>query len=120
MGIMEQKWTYGLWGAAAGAIALAVVGFSWGGWQTASSANQIAKDLSDKNVVAALAPFCVDRFLKGADATTQSSELLKFTTSYERGSFLEKGGWTSMPGSKEPNWAVARACGDLLVAAAKK
>ena len=44
---MEQKWTYGLWGAAAGAIALAVVGFSWGGWQTASSANQIARRTHD-------------------------------------------------------------------------
>jgi hypothetical protein len=116
---MQEKYTYGLWGAAAGAVALAIVGFSWGGWQTASSANRIAKEVSDKNVIAALAPFCVDRFLKGADAA-QSAELPKFTTTYERGSFLEKGGWTSMPGSKETNWGVGRACGDLLAAAVKK
>jgi hypothetical protein len=115
---MEQKWTYGLWGAAAGAVALGIVGFSWGGWQTASSANRIAKELSDKYVIAALAPFCVDRFLKAADAT-QSADLLKLTTNYERGSFLEKGGWTSLPGSKETNWGVGRACGDLLAAAKK-
>src|SRR4029077_5950883 len=31
---MQEKYTYGLWGAAVGAIALAVVGFSWGGWST--------------------------------------------------------------------------------------
>jgi hypothetical protein len=58
-------------------------------------------------------------FLKSADAT-QSADLLKLTTNYDRGSFLEKGGWTNVPDSKETNWAVGRACGDLLAAAAKK
>ena len=32
---MQEKYTYGLWGAVAGAIALTVVGFTWGGWSTA-------------------------------------------------------------------------------------
>jgi hypothetical protein len=41
-------------------------------------------------------------------------------TNYERGSFLEKAGYTSLPGSKDTNWGVGRACGDLLAAAAKK
>jgi hypothetical protein len=41
-------------------------------------------------------------------------------TSYERDSFLEKAGYTSLPGSTETNWGVVRACGDLLAAAAKK
>ena len=55
-----------------------------------------------------------------APDATQSAELLKVTTGYERSSFLEKGGFTSVPGSTEGNRGVARACGDLLVAAAKK
>jgi hypothetical protein len=76
-------------------------------------------ELSEKKVIAALAPFCVDRFRKSADAT-QSAELLKFTTNYERGSFLEKAGYTGLPGSTESNWAVGRACGDLLAIAPKK
>jgi hypothetical protein len=42
------------------------------------------------------------------------------TTDYERGSFLENAGYTSLPNSTKPNWAVGRARGDLLVAAAKK
>ena len=108
-----------IWGAIAGAIATLILGFYFGGWHTAHSADQLANERSGNKVIAALAPFCVDRFRKSADAA-QSAELLTFTTNYERGSFLEKGGWTSLPGSTETNWAVGRACGDLLAAAVKK
>ncbi len=115
---MEQKWTYSLWGAAGGAVVTMSLGFYLGGWQTTSSANRMANELSQTNVIAALAPFCVDRFRKSADAV-QSAELLKLTTGYERSSFLEKGGFTSLPGSTEANWGVARACGDLLATGTK-
>jgi len=108
-----------VWGAVGGAIATLILGFYWGGWETTSSANRMANEQSEKKVIAALAPFCVDRFLKSADAM-QSAELLKFTTNYERGSFLEMAGYTNLPGSTVTNWAVGRACGDLLAAAAKK
>jgi hypothetical protein len=118
MDTMGQKWTYGLWGAAAGAVVTMSLGFYLGGWQTTSSANRMANELSEKNVIAALAPFCVDRFRKSADAA-QSAQLLKFTSGYERSSFLEKGGFTGLPGSTESNWGVARACGDLLAAGTK-
>lgn len=108
-----------IWGAVVGAIATLILGFYFGGWHTRGSAEQLAHERSEKKVITALAPFCVDRFRKSADAA-QSAELLTFTTNYERGSFLEKGGWTTLPGSTETNWAVGRACGDLLAAAAKK
>jgi hypothetical protein len=107
------------WGAVGGALATLILGFYWGGWETATSASRMANEQSEKKVIAALAPFCVDRFLKSADAT-HSAELLKLTTNYERGSFLEKAGYTNLPGSTVTNWGVGRACGDLLVAAAKK
>lgn len=106
-------------GAVIGGLITVVLGFYWGGWHTASGADRTAKELSDRKVVAALAPFCVDQFLKTADAT-QTAALLKLTSDWERGNYLEKGGWTGLPGSKEPNWAVGRACGDLLAVAAKK
>ena len=76
-----------VWGAVGGAMLTLIAGFYWAGWQTTSSANRMANEQSDKKVIAALAPFCVDRFLKSADAA-QSAELLKFTTNYERGNFL--------------------------------
>jgi hypothetical protein len=108
-----------MWGAVGGAIATLALGFYWGGWHTTGSANRMVSEQSEKKVIAALAPFCADRFVKSASAA-QSAELLKITTNFERGSFLEKGGYTSSPGSTEVNWGVGRACGDLLVAAAAK
>ena len=40
-----------LWGAAAGAIALAIVGFSWGGWVTGGTAETLAKNRAATAVV---------------------------------------------------------------------
>jgi alpha/beta superfamily hydrolase len=51
----------GLYGAAAGAIALAIVGFSWGGWVTGGTAKQMASDLTRLEVVSALVPICVEQ-----------------------------------------------------------
>jgi len=51
-----------LWGAAAGAIALAIVGFNWGGWVTAGAAETLAKSRAATAVVAALTPICIEKF----------------------------------------------------------
>jgi len=51
---MQEKYTYGLWGAAVGAIALTVAGFSWGGWSTSGgTAKQV-----QAAVLTALVPVC--------------------------------------------------------------
>ena len=47
-----------LMGAAGGAIALAIVGFMWGGWVTGGTAEQTARTRADAAVVTALAPIC--------------------------------------------------------------
>ena len=50
-----------MWGAAAGAVAMTIVGFSQLGWFTAGSADRMAQDRADTAVVAALVPFCVTK-----------------------------------------------------------
>jgi hypothetical protein len=65
--IMQEKYTYGLWGAAAGAVALAIVGFSWGGWSTASGT---AKRV-DAAVVTALIPACVKDVMADPEAAAE-------------------------------------------------
>jgi hypothetical protein len=47
------------WGAVGGAIALAIIGFTWGGWVTGGH----AKTLADAAVTAALVPICADQFV---------------------------------------------------------
>jgi hypothetical protein len=101
------------WGAVGGAVALAVVGFTWGGWTTAGTAEAQAKQRADRAVVGALTPICVDKFTKQADASANLVELRKIST-WQQGSFVEKGGWATMPGSTAPDSAVAKACAEML------
>ena len=103
-----------LWGAAAGAIALAIVGFSWGGWVTGGTAETIAKTRAATAVVAVLAPICVDKFRQAAGASANLAEMKKATYASDQSRFIEKGGWATMPGSTEPDSAVARACAQTL------
>jgi alpha/beta superfamily hydrolase len=103
-----------LWGAVAGAIALAIVGFSWGGWVTGGTAETLAKNSAATAVVAALTPICVEKFQQAADASANLVEMKKATYAWDQSKFVEKGGWATMPGSTEPNSAVAKACAESL------
>ena len=103
-----------LWGAVAGAIGLAIVGFSWGGWVTGGTAETLAKNSAATAVVAALTPICVERFRQAADASANLVEMKKAAYASDQSKFVEKGGWATMPGSTEPNSAVARACAESL------
>jgi len=73
-----------LQGAAVGAVATMVVGFSWGGWSLGSTADKMAKDRSDLAVVAALAPVCADKFRALPDAEAKTVALSK-VDSWKRG-----------------------------------
>ena len=106
-----------LWGAAGGATALALIGFSLGGWVTGGTAETLAGSRVEAAVVEALSPFCIDKFRAAADAPANLAEMKRMSSgSYasEQGKFIEKGGWATAPGSAEPNPAVARACADAL------
>ncbi|UPJ71073.1 MULTISPECIES: hypothetical protein [unclassified Bradyrhizobium] len=103
-----------LWGAVAGAIALAIMGFSWGGWVTGGTAETLAKNSAATAVVAALTPICVEKFRQAADASANLVEMKKATYAWDQSKFVEKGGWATMPGSAGPNSAVAKACAESL------
>jgi hypothetical protein len=103
-----------LWGAAAGAIALAIVGFNWGGWVTGGNAETLAKNSAAAAVVAALTPICVEKFRQATGASANLAEMRRATYVWDQSKFIEKGGWATMPGSTEPNSAVARACAETL------
>ena len=103
-----------LQGAAVGAIATMVVGFNWGGWTLGSTVDKIAKERSDSAVVAALVPICVENFRQAANVTTNLSDLNKIRYDWDRSTFVEKGGWATMPGASSADAAVARACAEIL------
>ena len=103
-----------LWGAAVGAVGIAVVGFSALGWTLDSTADRMANERAEVAVVAALAPICVAKFEAQADASKRLAQFKKVATSWEQSSFIENGGWATMPGSVTPNTAVAHACAEKL------
>jgi hypothetical protein len=107
-----------LWGIVGGALALAIAGFTWGGWVTGGRAEADATQRVNTAVVVALAPACVEKFRKAADAADNLTALRK-VDSWSQGEFVEKGGWATLPGSISPERvsAVAKACASLLTPA---
>jgi hypothetical protein len=104
-----------LQGIAVGAVASVVIGFSWGGWMTGSSANKLAAERADTAVVAALTPICVEKFLQNSDAKANLAVLQKISTSWEQGDYLQKGGWVTQPGATSSDYHLARACAEKLL-----
>jgi hypothetical protein len=103
----------GLYGAACGAIALAVVGFSWGGWVTGGKAAQMASEQSRTDVVAALSLICVDQSTRDPQVVERVAAL-KTASSWSRSDLVMKNGWATMPGTTEANRQVAIACADKV------
>ena len=102
-----------LQGAAAGAAAAMIIGFNWGGWVTGGTAKEMAQKSTTSAVISALSPICVDKFQRSAEATANMTELKK-VSSYQQGTFIEKGGWATLPGSDSANSSVAQACANML------
>lgn len=105
----------GLFGAAAGAIALAVVGFSWGGWVTAGTADKMAANQARTEVVAALVPICLEQS-KHDPQLAETLAVLKAADNYKRRDMLIETGWATMPGASDTNRNVASACMEKLAA----
>lgn len=102
------------WGAVGGAAALAIVGFTFGGWVTGGKATELARTQAEKAVVAALAPICVDNFRHAKNADENFGKLKAISYSWEKGTYVSQGGWATLPGSTEPNSGVAQACAEML------
>lgn len=99
----------GIFGALFGAAFVGIVGFSWGGWMTGSSAEKMAGQMADDKVIAALVPFCIDMSL------TDNQRIAKLATIREASSFKRRdavmeAGWATTPGSDGPNRDLAQAC----------
>ena len=119
---LGQRWeasrptkTLTFWSCAGCAVATIVVGFTWGGWTTGGTARSTAQEaaLGSRNELAAAV--CVDRFKAAGDAPAQLVAL-KALGGWDRGSFVEKGGWAAMPDKVDASQGTARLCADKLAA----
>ena len=91
-----------LWGAFGGAVALAIIGFNWGGWVLGATAEQRAENAANEAVVAALAPIAPTSSAKhrrrrqpGRDEENQC---------LAAGLVPGKGRFATLPGASLPDW----------------
>ena len=109
------KVKFGVWGLICGAVIAMIIGFGWGGWTTKGTTQK----MTDEAVLASQAAICVAQFMKAPNHEEKLKELGALD-SWKRAEFIEKGGWDKMPGQKEADYGVARACSDGLEHLIKK
>ena len=97
------------WACIASIILTMIVGFSWGGWVTAGTAQEMAKDA----VVQRLAPICVGQFYQDP-GQEQKLIALNEARSYQRDDYVKAQGWATMIGEENADSKVADACAKLL------
>jgi thioesterase domain-containing protein len=102
------------WSCAGSVVVATIVGFSWGGWVTGGSAQEMAEDAAAQGRQEVAAVVCVDRFMAAPDAGVQLTALQEMTSSYARGRFVQDGGWASMSESSTDNRKAAGLCAEAL------
>ena len=105
----SEKIKLALWSAIAGAIVLAIIGFSWFGWVTGGTAQQMAEEKAENAVVDHLTQICVAQFNQDPEKDKKLKKL-KETDSWKRAEYATKQGWATMPGEKKPDSKVVEAC----------
>ena len=101
-------------GALVGAVIITWTGFDALGWKTSNTSAMLGKRQADAAVVSALATICDARFRAQTDFAVRLADLEKVER-YSRGETVWKAGFATMPGAKEPNQDVGRACAELLI-----
>jgi hypothetical protein len=93
------------WACAGSVVVATIVGFSWGGWTTGGSAQEMAEESAAQARQELAAVVCVDRFMAAPDAGVQLTALQEITTPRAQGKFVEDGGWAIIvPASGPPDY----------------
>lgn len=96
-------------GAVAGAIAISIIGFNWGGWVTSGSASNMSEESSVAAVALALTPYCIQNSKDDPRLVAVMAELEE-SSSYQRRGVIEDAGWATPMGAEDPDRELAEAC----------
>lgn len=102
------------YGAVAGGIAVAIVGFSWAGWVTGGSAQASALAAADASRTDLAAAVCVQNFMADENARENLEGLKALTSNIQKRSYIEAGDWAVMPGNDEAARPTAVLCSRML------
>jgi len=106
-----------LQGAAVGAIATIIIGFSWGGWMLGSTAKKLASDETRSAIVTVAAPACAEHFANKAN-DEKWAEYQKVDT-WRRDTYLKDAGYATMTGLAN-DYSTSSAIADACVKALNK
>ena len=103
-----------LFWACAGCIAATMIlGFTWGGWVTGGTAEEMVEEAAEQARAEVAAAVCVEKFMEAGDARPQLASLKEIGRSWDREDFIEEGGW-AMVGDQEYDDA-AELCAEKLM-----
>lgn len=118
---MSRRWddyraskTVLFWSCTGCVVGALILGFTWGGWVTGGTAEEMAEETAEQARAQLAAAVCVHEFVQAGDASVQLASL-KDLSSYRQGEFIEEGGWATMPDADEPRDDVADLCAEQLV-----
>jgi hypothetical protein len=101
------------WSCAGCIVATLIVGFTWGGWVTRGSAQDMAEEAAEQARAEVAAAVCVDRFMAATDARLQLASLKENTSSWRQENFIEDGGWAVIADQEYDG--AAELCADKLI-----
>ena len=104
-----NKIKFGIWGIVFGAAVVMIVGFAWGGWETADAAEQIAAQA----VLDSQAEICVAQFKSQSNYSTSLADFEKLDD-WKKSDFIQKGGWAKMPGQEKAASNVCQSCANRI------
>lgn len=118
---LTQRWrdaqpskTVLFWSCLVSVILTMVIGFNWGGWVTAASAQKAGESMAKDAVIQRLVPICVEQFNQDPDKVAKLGELTGMTSS-QRTRFVQDQGWATISGDEKPDRNVTNACAKLLL-----
>lgn len=91
-----------------GAVAVARLGFTWGGWHT----NAVVERREAIAAIKALTPVCLENFSRAPDAQVKLVALKAIGSSWQRETFVKEGKWAMV--SNNQNSGVVDACAEAL------
>jgi hypothetical protein len=101
------------WSIVGTVVVVLILGFTWGGWVTGGTAEEMAEDAATDARTQLAAALCVNQFMQEPDARTQLASL-KEESWYSRDRFVVEGGWAKLPTEAIDEEDVAEACAEQL------
>jgi hypothetical protein len=101
------------WSCVGCIVTTMIIGFTWGGWVTGGTAEEMVEDAAEQGRAEVAAALCVERFMEAADARPQLASLKDTRSSWQRENFIEEGGWAMIAGQEYDE--AAELCAERLI-----